>query len=323
MTPAIANLIDAHVHVLSAQGIDRILAMPGECGLEALALMSLAQHGPEDADQNEILLRIKRRAPDTVYIFGAIEYHRPGRTPQDVDPLADARRLRAAGFDGMKMLEGKPTVRRSLGLALNDPRYDAYYAYLQNEAIPLLSHVGDPETFWDPAACPDWARAHGWFYDASFPTLAQLYAETEDVLARFPRLRVIFAHFLFLSGDIGRADDFLRRHPCAHLDITPGSEMYFNFSRDVPAWQDFFTRHADRILFGTDNTDRGSDAAPGDVSRVSERVQWMCRFLTATGEFPAFGGRIRGLGLDPAVVARICAGNFRRLVGARPRPLHR
>jgi hypothetical protein len=212
-------------------------------------------------------------------------------------------------------------VRKTLGRALNAPEYDGYYAYLQAESIPLVFHVGDPATFWDPVACPDWARSSGWFYDASFPTLSQLHEETEDVLSRFPRLKVVFAHFLFLSGDVAQADAFLKRHPCASLDITPGSEMYFDFARDPACWREFFTRHAARILFGTDNTDRQSAPAPGDRSNGAERVSWICRFLTTDSEFAAFGGRIRGLGLEPAVVAQICAGNFHRLAGQRPRPL--
>ena len=47
--------------------------------------------------------------------------------------------------DGMKMLEGKPAVRQKLGHRRDVSIYDAYYAYLEVEQIPLMFHVADPD----------------------------------------------------------------------------------------------------------------------------------------------------------------------------------
>ena len=41
----------------------------------------------------------------------------------------------------------------------------------------------------------------------------ELYAEVDEVLRRHPNLRVIFAHFYFLSADLPRAARFFDAHP--------------------------------------------------------------------------------------------------------------
>lgn len=107
------------------------------------------------------------------------------------------------------------------------------YAAAEAAGFPLLMHVADPPELWDPENAPDFAREHGWLYvGEGYPTLEELYGQVEDILTRFPKLTVIFAHFLFLSNDRERAADLLTRHPNAHFDLTPGTEMFLNFAED-------------------------------------------------------------------------------------------
>ncbi|MDD6682661.1 MAG: hypothetical protein PUE61_05795 [Clostridiales bacterium] len=54
----------------------------------------------------------------------------------------------AAGFDGLKMLEGKPTERRRYKKLLSDPIYDPLYSYLEECDVSVTLHSGDPDYFW-------------------------------------------------------------------------------------------------------------------------------------------------------------------------------
>ena len=67
-----------------------------------------------------------------------------------------------------------------------------------------------------------------------------MYAEVDHVLERHPGLRAIFAHFYFLSADLKRAGRFLDEHPNVCLDLTPGSEMYDNFTRNYDGEEGYF-----------------------------------------------------------------------------------
>jgi hypothetical protein len=180
----------------------------------------------------------------------------------------------------------------------------------------LLFHVADPEEFWDEKKAPVWARKAGWFWGGGgFLSKEKLYSEATSVVEKFPGLNVTFAHFFFLSADIERATRFLGAHPHVCFDITPGWEMYDNFTNRSDEWRDFFTRFAGRIVFGTDNYVYGSGAATGGM----ETIEKMRRFLE-TRE-PMFKGR--GLGLDRGSLDKIYHANFESRAGKKPKPVNR
>ncbi len=315
------TFIDSHIHLWWHTGIASIAEFMKECGLDAVAVNSISCEGGKYMAQNASAMMLKAAHPGRVYFFAGLHHHLPAASKADADLARQARRMMELGADGIKMLEGKTTTRKALGLALDDPRFDGFYDYLQAEAIPLTFHVADPEEFWDEKLVPQFAREHGWFYDASFPPKQQLYDETLAVLRKFPRLKVTFAHFFFLSGDIALARRTMEQRPNIKIDITPGSEMYFNFSKDVAAWRQFFTDYQDRIVFGTDTTEDNSAPAPGDLSKPGSRLGWMRRFLATDERIEAFDGVMHGLTLDKKVCDKILAGNFLAGVGGPPRPL--
>ncbi len=53
------------------------------------------------------------------------------------------------GFDGVKMMEGKPNRRKLLARRLDDPIFDGYYRFAEENGVPLTLHLADPAYFWD------------------------------------------------------------------------------------------------------------------------------------------------------------------------------
>ncbi len=222
----------------------------------------------------------------------------------------------------MKMIEGKPVCRKQTGLPLDSLLYAEYYAYLEAERFPILFHVNDPEEYWDPVQIPGFVQGGACDYtDGTFSTKEALYQEVEHILVRYPDLRIIFAHFYYLSGDIDRAADFLDRHPLVSLDITPGSEMYYNFSRKHDEWHDFFTCYQDRIVFGSDNFANADPDFPAKACRLDHHIQ---QFLAATAPYDIFGWSyiMNGLALKLAVLRKICRDNLYRYTGEKPAPVN-
>ena len=128
-----------------------------------------------------------------LHAFGGLSYDLPGQPLTEESALNQLLELLSLGFDGLKILEGKPDRRKQLGMPLHSPLYDAVYGYCEAHAIPILAHVGDSKSFWDPVACPPYARKLGWYYgDGTYPTLDQLHSEMESALRRFPRLTIMF-----------------------------------------------------------------------------------------------------------------------------------
>jgi predicted TIM-barrel fold metal-dependent hydrolase len=318
--------VDAHVHLFHADGTELLLNSAAASGAERLAIVCVPD--PKAINVNPAAWLAKAAYPDLCYVFGGLDHSAFWSKGRIKGPsLAEqVDLLRAIGCDGIKMLENKPTTRKQLDIPVDSDYFAAYFARVEETGFPLVWHVADPEEFWDDTRAPKWAREKGWTYDRTFVAKEQLYAEVTRVLERHPRLKVIFAHFFFLSADLPRAAALLDRFPGVCLDLAPGIELYYNMSRDVPAARAFFTRYADRIVYGTDC---------GDWNKLPEnqlRAGLVTRWLETDEEYrvppgadmllgPPEDGVLRGLKLPQDVVARICRLNIERLAGAAPRPL--
>jgi hypothetical protein len=315
--------VDAHLHVYRLEGFGRIMEIARDSQLDAINFLGLSQYDKQYMAQNAMGMLLKALHPGKVYLFAGLHHHLPGASEADYDLARQAKRLAATGCDGFKILEGKPNCHKRVGKRLDGPEFRPFFEYAQSEGKPVLWHAVDPEICWDAQRCPKWFRDAGYFYDSTFPTEKQIRDEVVSVLRSFPRLKVIFAHFFFLSPDVDAARRFLDDHPSAMLDLTPGDEMYITFSRNVPAWRKFFTAYQDRILFGTDNTDDTSTAQMGELSMGANNVSRILRFLETDDTILSFsGGEAHGLSLEQPVVATIQGANFQRVAGGAPLPLN-
>jgi hypothetical protein len=283
-------------------------------------------------------LHLKAHFLDRVYVFGGLDISALFIAPQQagavfadyVDTLLDL------GCDGVKMIEGKPEMRKMLPTPPFDSEaYASYWARLAERKVPLIFHVNDPEEFWDPDRVPEWARERGWFYgDDSFIDNETQYTEVVNVLERHPDLPVIFAHFFFLSAQLSRLAEYLDRYPNMCVDLTPGIEMYHNFSAVPEAAREFFLTYQDRVIFGTDIGAKALLAAPEegiDPLDSQARVTLVRTFLETEGEFwlPEGGAFLfgqpetpfRGIDLPRPVLEKIYHKNFERMAGTKPRDL--
>lgn len=324
-------ITDAHIHCWGVgeldETIDTLWSTMTQGGVERVNIVSALD--PHAVNCNAVGLYFKGRFPDRVTLFGGLDHvtaAQAGPETMAADLVAQVDRLRTMGCDGIKLIEGKPLVYKWLPLSFDGPVYAPFFDRLEATGFPVIWHVNDPPTFWDGERVPAWARERGWFYgDGTFPTMETLYAQVENVLSRHPQLRVVLAHFFFLSDDLSRAAALLERYPHAHLDLTPGSEMYFNFARDPDAVRRFFLRFSDRIIYGTDATDQAMVSAVGRQRTAGK--MWMVRcFLESEEHFDAAPliqrpGEVRGIALPPEVLIKIYRTNFQRLMGERPAPL--
>jgi hypothetical protein len=186
---------------------------------------------------------------------------------------------------------------------------------LEQEAFPVVFHVADPDEFWNPLTCPDWAKASGWDYtDGSFPSKESLYTEVDHILSRHPDLRITFAHFYFMDRDLPRAARFLDAHPTVCFDLTPHTEMYSTFSKNPAEAAAFITRYADRILFGTDTDTRVLVRGESGRRFMLEHIYMIRACLEKDGEFHLPGNKVyHGLGLDESTLEKIYSQNFQRI----------
>lgn len=302
-------MIDAHVHAMRGNPwplVERLEA------LDTRHFNVLGVPALWGADNNLVCLHYKNLLPGRVWAFGGL--HWDGQTCPS--PETQLELMLQAGFDGLKLLETKPTMQKELGFLPDAPEYEALFALAEEKQVPIIWHVGDPAPFWHLDQVPAFAVENGWTYEGEgFLPLQELYRRTELVLARHPRLRVVLAHLYFCSDDRAHLERLFERYPNLHIDLTPGSEMYLAFREDREGWQAFFRRYPERILLGSDTTN-GEEAFWSQLGSLP-------RDLLKPRRFSIFDQEMDGFALEPAAVNAIASGNFKRLAGDSPKAINR
>lgn len=330
-------LIDCHIHYAHFKLQDDLLKVCGQAKYDRVNIVCTP-------DQNRLslipdALYTKAHFPKKVFVFGGLDVSAYFREPQRAGEIfaESIGFLQMLGCDGIKMIEGKPQMRQMLPIPPFDG--DVFAPYWQRMAetqFPLLMHINDPEEFWDANRAPSWAFERGWFYgDGTYINNEKQYSEILNVLQRNPTLKVVFAHFFFLSAQLPRLAEILDTYPKVYVDLTPGIEMYRNFSADLQQAHDFFIRYQDRILYGTDIGARALLVNMEDGIQIDEsleRVRLVRNFLENDGEFaldPRKGFLFteptvpfHGLGLPAEVLEKIYFRNFEKVVSAEPREVN-
>lgn len=326
-------LLDAHIHLPFPSLTADLEKFTREMNIERINLVSTPDMA--EVNHNPAVIYYKSLHPKTTYICGGLDHFSVQAAPAQM-PEAFARQvaaMKAAGFDGLKLLESKPIARKIINIPLDGSVYAPMWAEMENLSFPVVWHVADPEEFWDPDKCPDWVKNSGWFYGGgSYPLKEDLDAEVETVVTRHPALKVILAHFFFLSADLPRAAAFLDAHANVCFDLTPGSEMFFNFMADREATKEFFLHYQDRLIFGTDSgaSAVGKPDQPLNREETLGRTFFVRCFLEQDGPLEIPQGvshwkrpdkLIYGLNLPTAVLEKIYHANFERLFGSSPAKL--
>ncbi len=320
-------IIDCHAHTwMLRRTLDReILRRQGE------ALSEIASRGNLDKiyafnSGSHAPLYLKAAHPDLLYAGGYAPWS--GHTDHLPDPDWEAHvsTLIDLGYDGIGEMGSKPAPR-DVQVPLDSSYYEGFWEACEEHWFPVLCHIGDVEDFWHEETTPAWAKERGWgYWKGDYPALDELYAEIEGVLNAHPGLPIALCHFLFLSPHLERAEQFLDTYPNACLDLSLGVELMYNISRCRDEYREFFIRHDDRILFGTDIG--MSTTLPQHLARIT----MLRRFLETGDEFhtPDSADDLLtryelpyvGLDLPRRSLEKIYAGNFRRLWGEEPRQVN-
>lgn len=312
------EVIDCHVHLW----VLRNTVTPELIQKQRTALLeTIKQSGINSmyifSGNNDAALTLKQRNPDRFHAGGYIPWSSSTESlkVKDWDKYITSLKLR--GYAGVGEM-GSKTALRSVHTPLDSEYYKGFWEACEKQDFPVLCHVGDVEDFWYEDKTPQWAKDRNWgYYNGDYPSLQELYTEVENILDKHPDLKVTFCHFLFMSPDIERIDQFLSDYPNACLDLSLGVELMYNISQNRDEYRDFFRRYDDRILFGTDIG--MSNTLPEHLARI-----WLIRNFLETDEqfhtvqeadkyLTRYDKPYQGLDLPRNSLNKIYATNFRRL----------
>lgn len=282
-------------------------------------------------------LMAKAKYPDRFYVFTSFDVSEYFRHGKDIGKyqakFVDS--MRRCGCDGLKIIEGKPSMRKIMGAipGFDDACWEPLWEYLEETQFPVLWHLNDPETCWGPEEeAPRHIRMAKELYDDTYVNNEEQYRQMEAILKRHPNIKFIFAHMYFMSAQLPRLATLLDTYPNMMVDITPGLEIYVNLSQNTTEVKEFFGKYQDRIFYGTDIgarcvlAENAENALNEDecVARMdlidglfdSKTYRMMKedgRYLINTDDFLQ-----RGFSLSEEALNKIYWKNFERYVGETP-----
>lgn len=273
--------------------------------------------------ENYQAIYCKSKLAPKVFASAGPEYYCDGRDTAE-ELLDQSKEYRKMGFDGIKLLDGKISQYRKTGYKLNDCMFDKFFEYAEENKIPVTLHLGDPPKNWDITKATPYTIQHGWVYTEDDPTLEELRCWVDDVLKKFPKLNLILAHFYFMSHQLERAAKMLDTYQNLHFCITPGGEMFVEFTKNYEQARAFFQTYSKRILYGTDmyNTFESPEKAEAEIS--GPRVFQARSMLEKKDEFYSAiisDKPLKPFGFEGEILDDIYRNNFIRLFGDTPRPL--
>lgn len=322
-------ITDGHLHVWKGFQPEQIWDTLKSVGVQrcnALSLNNFERGGTLNAEA----MHFKKASGGMAFAFGSLDYtaYFEGKKFRPEDLVLQAQIIKASGFDGIKMWEGKPLAYIVLPDSLDGLFFDPFFSWMEEQGFPIILHLADAARFWDPArkGLDPWS-----FAGEPYPSRYALYAELEIVLNRHPRLKIIFAHFLFLWNELSEARRILNAHPSIAFDLTPGVEGYALMSQQIDETRQFFLDYQDRLIYGTDigALPLLDSTAEFDLEHEA-RQPWLVRTFLETqldipfpkeigvikGGFP--NQRLRGLDLPENALKKIYKQNFENMVGKSP-----
>ena len=301
--------------------------------VDRMAFLSLPHHAHCIGDkgiiefshlQNVKGLYLKKVFSPKAYAFAGLEH--PMTEMEDEQRsklyLKQAEEYLANGYDGIKMLEGYPSMRKVMGRSLCDNVYDRFYSFLEANNVVVTMHVANPVENWDITKVNAYALKMGRYCDETYPTKEQLHKEVEGIMEKYPNLHLVLAHFGFLTYDINQARAFLDKYPNTMLDITPGGEQYFNMLEDWDKWHKFFVDYQDRIIYGSDLYANPYTTEEEWQKAISRRPKLISDFFETDTEHEYAGTHFCGVKLEEEIIAKIYCKNALRILG-EPKPINK
>jgi hypothetical protein len=331
------DIIDFHVHGGSPERSNEIARYIEQSGISAMGMLSLPRP-PDDSKatyNDEIREGLRRihglRPAFPIISFGSLDDEaligsaiasgdgsRADASRNPADPGEFAEALKAQGFNGVKLWEGKPELVRRLSLNPDDERIIAVCRRAGELSMPVIFHVADPPSFWKAGGPYDG--------DSGLPRFRPLIEAAGRLASRVPGTTLIFPHLLFLASDLPKAAGFLDANPACFFDLAPGNYMFSELSRRPADAAAFFKAYRRRLLFGKDGfwfpaDDRllAGDSYEGNLLRFTRLRDFLLTDREFDNPFPlssASHPRIRGLKLTEDTLRPILAENAKRIMEA-------
>ncbi len=304
-------VIDMHSHpyVKTGKEIEQWLRNMDEAGIEKTMILSMTTGAEFDQ-----IYRMYGKYPQRFEIWCGLDftgYNRPGFGPATVKELQRCHEMGARGVGeihdkGKGLKSGKISAP---GMHPDDARMDAVWDKCGELGMPVSLHVADPIWMYQKMDRHNdgLMNAYYWRLDnqpgiVDLPGMVDIFERT---LAKHRNTTFIACHFANLDYDLAHLGEVLERNPNLYADI---SARYAE-TGPIPRFAaQFYAKHADRLLYGTD---MGTDLP---MYRVTFRIlESLDEHFYEVEQF-SYHWALNGFGLSDDVLKKVYRENARALL---------
>lgn len=279
------RIINAHEHFQSVTNVPKFLEAMEANGVEKTVIVGSPEATIKvgrsgffgEEHYNMEVLKIANTYPKHFIAF-------PTLNVRDPEKLAKFKKYIQMGGQGLKLYSGHTLFHDQ---PLDHEGMMPVYAYCEEKGLPVLFHVNSG------------------YYQQEF----------ENILKRFPKLKVICPHLCLASIADERFDYLMDTYPNLHTDLSFGYIDYLKagllrISRDPEKFRQLIHKYQDRILFGTDMVVTSAQYKTADwLAKVTRAYRDMLEKETYTF-FAIEFQTLRGLHLKRRVLEKIYFKNF-------------
>ena len=197
--------------------------------------------------------------PERMVFFSNLDFRGGVKPGFGERAAAQLERDVAAGAVGLKFFKNFGIdVRDENGVrvAVDDPELDPVFEVAGQLGVPVLMHVGEPLSFYEPVDQYNerWLELtllpRRRLPADQYPGFETMMEERNRRFARHPGTNFIAAHMGWHANDLGRLGRLLDRMPNVYVET--GAILY-ELGQQPWTAREFFESYQDRILFGKDS----------------------------------------------------------------------
>jgi predicted TIM-barrel fold metal-dependent hydrolase len=307
-------VIDMHSHpyAKTPAAIDEWVRNMDEVGVEKTIILTMTT----GAEFDEIHRKYSKH-PERFEMWCGFDftgYDKPGFGPAAVKELERCKQAGARGVGeihdkGRGLVSGKS---KAPGMHPDDPRMDSLIEKCGELGMPISLHVADPIWMYQKMDKHNdgLMNAFEWRLDnqPNIVGLSGMVDILERTAARHRNTTFIACHFANLDYDLARLGEVLERNPNLYADI---SARYAE-TAPIPRFAaQFYEKHADRLVYGTD---MGVDQA---MYRVTFRIlESLDEHFYEIEQF-SYHWSLNGFGLSDSLLKQVYHDNAAKLLASR------
>jgi predicted TIM-barrel fold metal-dependent hydrolase len=330
-------VIDAHNHLWGNWQVDRVIKTLDKVGVISYCDLtgnvrikfSGGGYAIQPGNISDFFENCSEKYPGRFYCFTMANFATPVHKPLFDDPkrfvaecIETMNDHKQKGAKGLKILKELGLHYRDSGgnlIDCDDPRLFTIWEEAGRLKMPVLIHQADPAGFFEPVTpenehyeslkkYPSWS-----FADPKYPRKIELLKRRDELVRQHPGTTFILPHFGNYAENIKYVSDLLTENPNVYIDF---SARIDELGRQPYSAREFFIKHQERIIFGTD--------MPANIESSVEMYRTYFRFLETYDESfysPDYDGTferarwpICGIGLPREALKKIYYENILRII---------